>query len=245
MYVTGNFGRPGLLGMPSPRAALPLHLEAIQFLIGDNGTLVVPTHTWSLRDSGLPFDPKESPSEAGPFSEMVRLENESRRNFHAFASLSALGLNANTICNSRSRHAYGPDTPWDFLCNENALFVSVGDGVSETISAVHHAEFLAGVPYRYTREILHPCRSDDGTVSAEVFFLQVLYSQIDFERDGNRRFLSAYKESCRFSRSQIGRTYLESVELGRFLEIALSMLHSDIYSWLRSPPEIRPWTNWL
>ena len=244
-YVTGNFGRPGTIGTDSPRAALPLHLSALREVLGDDGTLVVPTHSWSLRGSGIPFDITMTASETGPFTELVRSQSGSHRQFHAFASVSAVGPRANEICESSTRHAYGPGSPWDVLCAENATFVSVAQPVAETISAVHHAEFLAGVPYRYTREIPHPCRFDDGTVRSELFYLQVLFSGVDFERDRNQRFLSAYDELHGARSARLGRSYVHSVELGRFLGVVLPMLQSDPYSWLRQPPVTRPWTGWL
>ena len=131
------------------------------------------------------------------------------------------------------------------MCLENAVFVSVAQPVSETISAVHHAEFLAGVPYRYTREFAHPCRFSDGTVRAELFYLQVLYSGVKFERDRNRRFLTAYDEIDGLRVAPLGRSQVQSVELGRFMSVVLPMLHNDLYSWLREPPSDRPWTDGL
>lgn len=244
-YVTGNFGRPGSFGTDSPRAALPLHLSAIRAVLGDDGTLVVPTHSWSLRDSGAPFDVANTSSETGPFTELVRSQSGSQRQFHAFASVAAVGPRAHEICASSSRHAYGPGSPWDVMCSENAVFVSVAQPVSETISAVHHAEFLAGVPYRYTREFTHPCQFADGSIRSELFYLQVLFSGVKFERDRNQRFLAAYDEKHGSLVAPLGRAQVQSVELGQFMRAVLPMLHGDLYSWLRQAPSDRPWTNWL
>ncbi|MDU9048389.1 MAG: AAC(3) family N-acetyltransferase [Candidatus Electrothrix sp. Rat3] len=81
------------------------HLSAIQELLGETGTLIVPTHSWSLCNTSKVFDIKRTPSETGPFTEYIRKQKSSVRQLHPFSSSTALGKEAMAICANTSKHA--------------------------------------------------------------------------------------------------------------------------------------------
>ena len=178
VYLTGNFGRLGRYYKKERDRLLQDHLNTIQLIIGANGTLVVPTHSWSLCNSDKIFDSRSIPSETGPFTEFVRLQENSVRQFHPFASVTALGRKAEEICTNNSRHAYGWESPFQRMIDFDAIYVSLGKPLERSISLIHHIEQIMGVPYRYTKEFTTACKVNDKVQMIE-FYLSVLRNDVD------------------------------------------------------------------
>lgn len=240
VYVTGNFGRPGKYERPGKEALLEGHFTALMELLGPKGTLVVPTHSFSLCNTNIPFDLNATKSERGPFTEFVRQRPGSVRQFHPFSSLTAFGYQADEICRETSRHAYGVHSPFQRMIDSDALFISLGENVGNSIALVHHVEFMMGVPYRYTKEFVHPCIVD-GAIHDELFYLYVLWHECDIERDRNRKVMEHFEKYHRINKVDLGRSYLYPLSMKKFFQRTTELFRDDIYSWLTVPPSRRPY----
>lgn len=238
VYVTGNFGRLGRYQTTDKMLLLQGHLDAIRELIGPDGTLVVPTHSWSLCNTDIPFDPEQTASETGPFTEFVRALPGAVRQFHPFSSSTALGRDALAICADTSRHVYGPESPFQRLIDRDALYVSVGQPMERSISLVHHIELVMGVPYRYSKEFFHPCRIG-GSLGYENFYVYVTRSGCPIERDGNVKIMNEYRNRGFSRKVPLGRSFMEAVSCREFYDLITKYFSRDIYAWLRSPPSDR------
>jgi aminoglycoside 3-N-acetyltransferase len=211
-------------------------------LLGEKGTLVVPTHSFSLCNTDVPFSVSETPSETGPFTEFVRTQNGAVRQYHAFSSRVAVGYNAQQICGDCSLHAYGFETPFQRMTDADGLFVSMGMPASSSVSLVHQAEFLMGVPYRYTKEFVHPVIYN-GTVVPAIFYLYVTYRDVDIKRDNNRRIFGHFSERYKLHEGRLGLTSIQSFSMREFMNSTTRLMRSDIYSWLSRQPKRRPYRN--
>ncbi len=241
VYLTGNFGRLGKYFVEGKRSLLQAHLSALQELLGPQGTLVVPTHCWSLIRTDIPFDSLATPSEMGPFTEFVRQQPSSVRQFHPFSSHTAVGRQADVICSNNSRHVFGQCSPFQRMVERDALYVSVGMPIENTISLVHHVELMMGVPYRYTKEFVHPCLKD-GKVSHELFYVFVTHHDCDIKRDSNEKILKHFRrEGHSVRKVSLGRSFVESLSMLDFFNCTSELLRRDIYSWLSTPPTLRPY----
>lgn len=240
VYVTGNFGRPGRYCIDGKMELMQVHLAVLQELLGPHGTLMVPTHSWSLIRTDIVFDPLRTPSETGPFTEFVRSQSSSVRQFHPYSSHTALGEHAEMLCNNTSRHVFGHHSPFQRMVEGDALYVSVGMPLEKTASLVHHVEFVMGVPYRYTKEFVHPCMVD-GKVSDELFYVFVTHHNCDINRDSNIKILRYFRERHSVIRVRLGRSFVESMSSLDFFNCTSELLRKDIYSWLSTPPTMRPY----
>lgn len=245
VYVTGNLGR---LGWPTNAAGTPLskrdvlaaHCSALRELVGPNAAVVFPTHSWGLVQKDIVFDPLETPTEY-PLSEFMRKQPDARRLAHPFASVAAIGDQAaELIPSGLSRHPYGAGSVFEKLIEREALHVSIGLPARNTISAVHHCEQMAGVPYRYTKCFHHPMMLGGVTAVREVF-LFVVYRGIEIERDKNRKIMALPAVVDTLRSVSLGRSGLESVDLGVFGAEVISAMRDDPYLWLRRRPEKTPW----
>lgn len=240
IYVTGNFGRPGVYEVQGKEALLQAHFNALIELLGPEGTIVVPTHSFYLCNTSDPFDINNTRSERGPFTEYVRKQSGSVRQYHPFASLTAYGGQAKDICGDTTRHAYGLHTPFFRLVERDAMFISVGQKIEKSIALVHHVEFMMGVPYRYTKEFVHPCIVEEE-IRQELFYLYVLWRDCDIERDRNKKIIQYFKNSYEIKTTELGRSDIKSLSMKDFFNSTTELLKQDIYSWLDHPPENRPY----
>ena len=242
VYVTGNFGRLGRYTSTSKKTIFKDHLDAMQSIIGDAGTIIVPSHSRSLCNTNHVFDLNETPSETGPFTEFVRQQENSIRQIHPFSSSTALGAKAVEICTKNSLHAYGPESPFQRMIEHDALYVSVGQSMEGSISLIHHIELVMGVPYRYTKEFIQPCICDN-VVKLREFYLSVTRNDVDINRDYNKKIMAHYRSIHKVKSERLGRSFVESLSSYDFYHSIAKLFAKDIYVWLENPPKDRAYRH--
>lgn len=240
VYVTGNIGNLGFHSSKNKQATLNSHLEALQAVVGSQGTVVVPTHSFHLCNTDQVFDLAATPSGRGAFTEHVRTQPGAVRQFHPFASVTALGHHAEMICGKTARHAYGPNTPYERLLELNAWGVSIGMPARLTCSVIHHLEQVMAVPYRYTKEFIHPVLRDGG-IKAEPFYLYVLYRECEIDRDRNEKLFRHPKLAAEVRAADLGMGQISGYRMPILRDAAVELMTGDIYSWLKHPPATRPY----
>ena len=244
VYITGNLGRLGVLENQNSGLLksdiLRVHYEILHELIGPSGNLIFPTHSWGQVNSDELFDVYETPSDY-TFSEYLRTNLDVCRQQHPFSSVAAFGPRKEEIIGKQiSRHAYGPNTPSEYMANSDALHVSVGLPVNLTISSVHHCEYLAGVPYRYTKAFPKKIRFENDIIDDE-FYLFVVYKNLEYTRDRNKKIFSISEIKNSVKSSSLGRTGIESISLGLFVTHTIRAMQLDPFIWLSSKPKNFPW----
>jgi len=240
VYLTGNFGTLGFHESKSKEGAMSAHFEALTRVVGTEGTIIVPTHSFYLCNTSTPFDLGHTKSERGVFTEFVRQQAGAVRQFHPFASLTAYGARAAEICERTTRHAYGPNTPYARLLEMNAWGVSVGMPPQRTCSVIHHIEQVMAVPYRYTKEFIHPVVRD-GETCEEPFYLYVTYRDCDLVRDRNEKLFKDEELSAACIRAELGFGQITGYRMKTLERVAVRLMSGDPYHWLSSPPTIRPY----
>ncbi|MBI5557308.1 MAG: AAC(3) family N-acetyltransferase [Deltaproteobacteria bacterium] len=223
-------------------ALLRAHLRSLSTHLGSEGTLVVPTHTLNLCNTDILFDPETTPCTNGVFSEYVRTQPGTVRSFHPFISYGALGIEANAICENVSRHGYGPETPMSRMIEADTMSIHIGLHPEESSSIVHHVEMQMGVPYRYTKEFMHPVVRE-GKRIMEPFYLYVWYKQCEIKRDRNKKIFMHFLKNYSLNQVKVGRGYIFSYSMRDFYQSMVGYLREDIYGWLREIPATKPFRN--
>ena len=241
VLVRSDLARLYAFETPGRQAVLDAHYEILRELIGSNGTLVVPSGNLEICNTETPFDADQTPSAMlGVFSEYIRTLPGARRRFHPYISHAAIGPLAGDIVDDCSRHAYGPETPKARLIDMDALAVSVGIHPRLTCSTVHHAEQAVGVPYRYTKEFMHPVVRD-GALAEEPFYMFVTHHGVDIERDKNKKIWAEFEARYEAPYAPLGKGGVWSYSMADFYASTIASFKEDIYVWLARPPENRPY----
>ncbi len=124
-------------------------IRELMAVLGPNGTLVMPTHSWEAAEHGNRlFNVRNTPSCVGAISEAFRRMPGVRRSLHPTHSVAAIGRHALDIIEGHE-HCETPcgyKSPyWKILAaGGGVLFIGVG---LESNTAYHTAEALASVPY--------------------------------------------------------------------------------------------------
>ena len=214
------------------------HYRTLRSVLGgDKGTIVFPTHSFSLLKDRKTFIPKKTISETGALTEYLRKKKGSVRQLHPYSSTSAIGKYANYICSNNGSHVYGPDSPFDRLIKLNAKFVGFGLDPGITCTQVHHAEFMMNVPYRYTKEFINKIKTNKGYMKKK-FYLFVLYKNlINLTRDRNKKFFKYFLKKNKILLKKLGKSYIYSYSLSEFYNSNIECLKRDIYCWLKKEPK--------
>jgi aminoglycoside 3-N-acetyltransferase len=123
--------------------------KAVRETIGTDGTLIVPTFTYSFRRAEV-FDVVNTPSskEIGVFSEFIRNKPDSVRCSDPLFSKAAIGPQAKELMERPSANCFGKNSNYDKLFEKNVLFVALGITYSTGLTGFLHIEKIANVPYR-------------------------------------------------------------------------------------------------
>ena len=133
-----------------------------------DGVLVLPAFSYSFCE-GEPFDPAATPSRVGLLSEHFRRLEGVRRTLDPIFSCAVLGaLPApweRELYAVGDKDCFGPRSVFAHLVEADATLLFVGVGF-EACTLVHHAEQIAGVPYRYLKDFRGEVRA--GAAAREV-----------------------------------------------------------------------------
>lgn len=225
----------GLIKGAEPLEIPGIYLRAFQEVLGERGTLVVPTFTMSFGRLGKPFMLETSPSEMGVFSECVRRVPGSRRSLHPIQSLTALGAEAEQITADHPRWNVGYDTTWDRMVRRGgAKVVNVGISLRHSLSLAHHFEYLACVPYVY-HKILRGDVFAGSVQLAHDFLLSARFLRYGIQYDLGR-VEEDFSTLSASRRVPLGEDWVEMVPMGAAFEVCMNGLKADPYYLLKQPP---------
>lgn len=150
IFVHSNLGFFGVLkGAKNENDYWKIFKEAIFNVIGSDGTLVVPTFSYSFCWN-KEFDINNTPCTVGLFSELVRKDIQSKRSEDANFSISAIGLNAKNFTKDSPSHSFGKNSFWERFLNSNGKICCFNVGLVYN-TLIHYVEKFVEVPYRYDK----------------------------------------------------------------------------------------------
>lgn len=126
-------------------------LDVLLDCVGPNGTIFVPSYTYSCGRPGSVFVAEKTSSENGPFTEYVRTRPEAIRSLHPIFSLSGIGRDAASILKETGRSAFGAMSPFGRFANHGVKFACLGVELRNSITYIHHQEQSYGCPHRYNK----------------------------------------------------------------------------------------------
>ena len=142
----GYFGLPE--GANSVQDIFQIILNSFFDVIGSEGTLIVPTFTYSFPRQEV-FDAENSVSSCGNFAEMVRQLPDSYRSEDPCISVAAVGKYAKELTCGVPENAYGDDSFFGRFYKANGVICNMNFDAGSTM--VHYVERCLRVPYRFDK----------------------------------------------------------------------------------------------
>jgi len=123
-----------------------LFFDAMDDVLGTEGTLVIPTFTYSAT-IGEPFIVEETPSTVGDLTEYFRKMPAVKRSRDPIFSVAAIGQKSRQFCEVKIEDSFGKDSIFDLLDQSNAWLCSLA--TKFLVTHTHFVEQAVGVDYRY------------------------------------------------------------------------------------------------
>lgn len=143
-------------------------VDALLEVIGPDGLLIMPTHTWSTVGSDQPvFHETLSPSTTGLITEELRRRPSAVRSLHPTHSVAALGRGAVEFCRGHELRSTpcSHSSPYGRLVAAAGQVLLIGVGL-ESFTLMHAFEEWAEVPWLFNRsEDLAVLTADGSTLT--------------------------------------------------------------------------------
>jgi len=210
------------------------YYNAIRDVIGDDGTLVVPTYTSQVGREGINFILEETPCMTGIFSEHIRKKDTSTRSIHPINSLTSIGPNQSYICENNSTSDFGWDSPFDRLNNLKCKVISIGLTAAFSLGILHYIEALFGLPYRYNK-ILDVDTIVNGKKDNRAFFITARYLNIKLLYN-EASWVLPLSKSKNIAGKEVGNGYIFIADFDAAVRIARENLIRNPYFFLETEP---------
>lgn len=151
--------------------ALNLLKNCFLNVLGESGTLVVPTFNWDFC-KGKTYIHEKTRSQVGMFTNYVLFDDRSIRSFHPIYSFAAIGPMKNDVLNNVPKSSYGNESVFHRLHKLNAKIILFNFDLGTTF--VHYVEQKLGVDYRYIKYFTGKV-SKDGFEYEDTFDFYVRY----------------------------------------------------------------------
>ena len=211
---------------PLPDAKrLDLLIDALQASVGSEGTLVMPTFSYSFTKNET-YDVLNTPSTVGMLTEHFRTQANVCRSADPIFSLAARGLRAKELCSAPVKECFGPHSVFAALHCMNAHIVCLGCTLTGGGTFVHYVEKSNGVDYRYDKvfqgTIIWPDRS--STEASVVYYVRNLERKSGADL---RRLQRRLEANGQLKKATLGRVRVLGVRAADIYETASQMLRED------------------
>lgn len=200
-------------------------IESIDAAIGESGTLLIPTFSYSFT-KGEPFDVLQTPSTVGMVSERFRMLPGVSRSADPIFSFACRGLLARELCAIPVKECFGPESVFAALHRLNAHIVDLGCSMSRGGTFVHYVETAHGVDYRFRKVF-------SGTVilaDRQPHECSVVYNVRDLTRRSAadlQRLQKRLANGKQLRSVDVGRSRIMAVTANDLFDTAWKMLDED------------------
>ena len=178
--------------------------KAIFEVIGDDGTLVVPTFSYSFCNNKT-FDKNKTPSVCGVFTEYIRKHQDAKRSNEPNFSISAIGKHTEFFTKNQPSHPFDKDSFWERFLIKNGKFLNLNFDSGSTF--FHFVEKVINVPYRYDKKFLGKLKINSKFVEKEFFHFvydkNKLENKPNFEKFHKRALMSQIAKTANLGKGQI------------------------------------------
>jgi aminopeptidase-like protein/aminoglycoside N3'-acetyltransferase len=226
VFSHSNIGFFGIPAEGNDRATADrIVLEAFEEVLGPEGTLVVPTYTYSFCKREV-FDPSASPSTCGAWSEFVRTRPDACRSCEPIFSVAALGARARELTHDMPAECFGPESFWDRLFKADGVICNLNVWVISTF--IHYVEKRLNVPYRFDK-VFPGVLSVNGAPrkGAVIFFCQDMTNPDT--RVATEAFDALALETGCAQKASVGRGYLTAISARAMAQLIEETLPQQPY----------------
>jgi aminoglycoside 3-N-acetyltransferase len=205
--------------------------EFIEILVSyfANGTILVPSFTYSSTKN-QPFDPLNTKSDVGLFSESFRSYAGVVRTHHPIFSFSIYGENKTRFIDATLNDCFGINTVFDEFFKANGKILCIGCSLNRA-TFVHYVEQSLDVSYRYLKKFQGEVVIDNvGRSIVTEYFVRDL--AIDATTDLSK-LRDVGMQSGVLIETSLGRFPISCISAHEFYRIAKDLYELNPYSLIK------------
>lgn len=231
--LQASIGRLGPPARPATLAELStLVVDAFLDVLGDSGTLILPTFTYSI-GRRQPFDVERTPSDIGEFTEVFRTRPGVMRSRDPMLSHAGLGPAAPAILRSISQSCCGEGSVFHNLRRHGATICTLGVAIYYA-TFIQHIEEMAAVPFRrhkpFTGQVV-----ENGVASDETWTYYAAPFLANCEADP-LALQKLARDAGIVRVAEVGRGQLMAVDAEAYFNFGLEVLRRDPWLTAKGPP---------
>jgi len=238
VYVSSSLG---MVGIPEPlidseEKLCKLFFDAIFDVIGPNGTLYVPTFTYtfgqSTKSTLAKFTCKDI-SKVGPFTNYVLSLENSKRSKDPMLSITCIGHDKYDLLKASRKTSYGEGSSLEKLATSKIKLLNIGIGPN-WMPFIHYLDHLNDAPYRYKKEFFGEIADEEGGVYFENWEYHVPVRVDEALAYADRVGYAALEDGL-YKSSPLGRTKIYSIEAQVYFNFAKEMSKHDAWTLAKGP----------
>ena len=156
-------------------------IDALQGVIGVNGTLLFPTYNWGFC-KGETWDYHKTKCLTGALGIVALKRADFKRTQHPIYSFAVWGKDQELLCNMINTSSFGADSPFAYLEHKRAKNLVIDVPLNHCFTFVHYVEQQSGVvTYRYEKNFAAGYVDKDGHESRRTYSMFVRDLDLDVE----------------------------------------------------------------
>lgn len=148
-------------------------------VIGDQGTLLLPTYNWGFCH-GETFDWNKTPGQTGVLGNIALKRKDFKRTQHPIYSFAVWGKDQKELCDLTNISSFGKDSPFAYLESRNAKNIAIGISFESAYTFAHYIEQKSGVVnYRFEKSFTSLYIDENNEEHVRTYSMFVRYLEMD------------------------------------------------------------------
>ena len=199
--------------------------------VGENGTISMPTFTYSFC-KGLPYDPAETPSSVGVLSEFFRKQPDVIRTRHPIFSAAVRGKKKDFLANLDD-DSFDENSIFGRLRAAKAKLIFFGASL-RSCTFLHHIEQIHGVSYRYMKTFSGSLVEGERVIEHSCTYY-VLHLDMNIIVD-TAKIEARLRADGSLKEARVGAGSIMAVGAEELFTLGMRMLDADPYSFILKSP---------
>jgi aminoglycoside 3-N-acetyltransferase len=178
---------------------LNVFIDSIIEVIGEEGTLVIPTFNWGFC-KGQPFDYYKTPCKTGSLGKIALKRDDFKRTKHPIYSFAVWGKGQAELCAMNNKSSFGADSPFTYVTKHHFQNLFVDKDCQHSFVYVHYVEEQVGISYRYLKDFTADYTDEFGVTKQATYSMNVRDLDLDV-------FITIYPLEEDFVKAGVSKRY--------------------------------------
>lgn len=175
-------------------------LDTLKELVGEEGTLLIPTFNWDFC-KGIAFDYCKTACKTGALGNCALNRQDFTRTKHPIYSFAVWGKDKDLLVSMDEPNSFGKNSIFDYMYDNNAKALVIGLDAMDGLTFMHHVEQMVGVPYRFEKTFTADYTDASGETTKKSYTMYV--RDLDMDAKENTKHFSQILEDLNISHTQI------------------------------------------